>query len=114
MGSRFILRLHGALPFPYVVGGRPNPADLFADPDRQRVDVFASAGIAGVIVSMAARSTFASLIVELQVAITQPIRIDHALVVEGEWSWIGRNRIHLCRSAIVGSAASDRSAYPFY
>jgi small-conductance mechanosensitive channel len=50
--------------------------------------VFASAGIAGVIVGMAARSTFASLIAGLQVAITQPIRIDDAVVVEGEWGWI--------------------------
>ena len=50
--------------------------------------VFASAGIAGVVVGMAARSTFASLIAGLQVAITQPIRIDDAVVVEGEWGWI--------------------------
>jgi small-conductance mechanosensitive channel len=50
--------------------------------------VFASAGIAGVIVGMAARSSVASLIAGLQVAITQPIRIDDAVVVEGEWGWI--------------------------
>src|SRR5262245_44884732 len=50
--------------------------------------VFASAGIVGVIVGMAARSTFASLIAGLQVALTQPIRIDDAVVVEGEWGWI--------------------------
>ena len=50
--------------------------------------VFASAGIVGVVVGMAARSTFASLIAGLQVAITQPIRIDDAVVVEGEWGWI--------------------------
>ena len=50
--------------------------------------VFASAGIAGVIVGIAARSTFANLIAGLQVALTQPIRIDDAVVVEGEWGWI--------------------------
>ena len=50
--------------------------------------VFASAGIAGVIVGMAARSSVASLIAGLQVAITQHIRIDDAVVVEGEWGWI--------------------------
>lgn len=50
--------------------------------------VFASAGIASVIVGMAARSTFAGLIAGLQVALTQPIRIDDAVVVEGEWGWI--------------------------
>jgi len=37
---------------------------------------------------MAARSTFSSLIAGLQVALTQPIRIDDAVVVEGEWGWI--------------------------
>ena len=50
--------------------------------------VFAAGGIAGVVVGMAARSTFASLIAGLQVALTQPIRIDDAVVVEGEWGWI--------------------------
>ena len=37
---------------------------------------------------MAARTTFSSLIAGLQVALTQPIRIDDAVVVEGEWGWI--------------------------
>jgi small-conductance mechanosensitive channel len=63
---------------------------------------------------MAARSTFASLIAGLQVAITQPIRIDDAVVVEGEWAWIEENRIHLYRNAIVGFAEADRSADLFY
>jgi len=50
--------------------------------------IFASAGVAGLIVGMAARSTFASIIAGLQVALTQPIRLDDAVVVEGEWGWI--------------------------
>jgi small-conductance mechanosensitive channel len=50
--------------------------------------IFASAGVAGLVVGMAARSTFASIIAGLQVALTQPIRIDDAVVVEGEWGWI--------------------------
>ena len=50
--------------------------------------VLASAGIVGVIVGIAARSTFANLIAGLQVALTQPIRIDDAVVIEGEWGWI--------------------------
>jgi small-conductance mechanosensitive channel len=50
--------------------------------------IFASAGIAGLVVGMAARSTFASIIAGLQVALTQPIRIDDAVIVEGEWGWI--------------------------
>ena len=50
--------------------------------------VLASAGLAGLIVGMAARPTLASLIAGIQVAITQPIRIDDAVVVENEWGWI--------------------------
>ncbi|HWZ98061.1 MAG TPA: mechanosensitive ion channel domain-containing protein [Candidatus Dormibacteraeota bacterium] len=50
--------------------------------------IFASAGVAGLIVGMAARSTFAGVIAGLQVALTQPIRIDDSVVVEGEWGWI--------------------------
>jgi small-conductance mechanosensitive channel len=34
---------------------------------------------------MAARSTLANLIAGVQVALTQPIQIDDAVVVEGEW-----------------------------
>lgn len=50
--------------------------------------VLASAGIAGLVVGMAAKSTFSNLIAGLQVALTQPIRLEDAVVVEGEWGWI--------------------------
>ena len=50
--------------------------------------VFASAGVAGLIVGMAARPTLASPIAGVQVALTEPIRLDDAVVVEGEWGWI--------------------------
>jgi len=50
--------------------------------------IFASAGVAGLVVGMAARSTFAGIIAGLQVALTQPIRIDDSVVVEGEWGWV--------------------------
>ena len=50
--------------------------------------MLASAGIAGLIVGVAARNTFASLIAGIQVALTQPIRLEDSVVVEGEWGWI--------------------------
>jgi len=50
--------------------------------------MLASAGIAGLVAGIAARSTFASLIAGLQVAVTQPIRLEDSVVVEGEWGWI--------------------------
>jgi small-conductance mechanosensitive channel len=50
--------------------------------------VFASAGIAGIIVGLAARPTISSLLAGVQIAFTQPIRIDDVVVVEGEWGRI--------------------------
>ena len=52
------------------------------------VSLFASAGVAGIVVAMAARPTLASLIAGVQVALTEPIRIDDVVIVEGEWGWI--------------------------
>jgi small-conductance mechanosensitive channel len=52
------------------------------------VSLLASAGLAGLIVGMAARSTLSNLIAGIQVALTQPIRIEDAVVLEGEWGWI--------------------------
>lgn len=50
--------------------------------------VLASAGIAGLIVGFAARPTLGNLIAGVQLALTQPIRIDDVVIVEGEWGWI--------------------------
>src|SRR5580692_3938789 len=52
------------------------------------VSLLASAGLAGLIVGMAARSTLSNLIAGIQVALTQPIRIEDAIVLEGEWGWV--------------------------
>lgn len=52
------------------------------------MSLLASAGLAGLIVGMAARSTLSNLIAGVQVALSQPIRIEDAIVVEGEWGWI--------------------------
>jgi hypothetical protein len=47
--------------------------------------LLASAGIAGIIVGMAMKSTLSSLIAGLQIALTEPIRIDDVVIVAGEW-----------------------------
>jgi small-conductance mechanosensitive channel len=49
------------------------------------ISLLASAGVAGVIAGMAARSTLSSLFAGVQIAIAQPIRLDDVLIVEGEW-----------------------------
>jgi len=47
--------------------------------------LFASAGIAALVAGIAARSTFSNLIAGLQIALTEPIRLDDVVIVEGEW-----------------------------
>lgn len=50
--------------------------------------LLASAGILGVIVGVAAQSTLANLLAGIQIAVTEPIRLDDVVVVEGEWGRI--------------------------
>jgi small-conductance mechanosensitive channel len=47
--------------------------------------ILASAGVIGIIVGFAAQRTIATLLAGIQIAITQPFRIDDVLVVENEW-----------------------------
>jgi len=63
---------------------------LMTFPGVQRLGttLFASAGVAGLVVGIAARSTLANLIAGIQMALTEPIRIDDVVIVEGEWGWI--------------------------
>lgn len=49
------------------------------------VSLLASAGAAGIIVGLALQPVLKNLLAGIQLAITQPIRIDDALLVEGEW-----------------------------
>ncbi|MFW6244077.1 MAG: mechanosensitive ion channel family protein [Desulfovibrionales bacterium] len=50
--------------------------------------LLASAGIAGLIIGMAAQRTLGNLLAGIQIAFTQPIRLDDVVVVEGEWGRI--------------------------
>lgn len=50
--------------------------------------ILASAGIAGIVVGMAMKSTLSNLVAGVQIALTEPIRIDDVVIVSGEWGWI--------------------------
>jgi small-conductance mechanosensitive channel len=52
------------------------------------ISLFASAGIAGIIIGFAAQKLIGTFLAGVQLAITQPIRIDDVVIVEGEWGWI--------------------------
>ncbi|HTS13225.1 MAG TPA: mechanosensitive ion channel domain-containing protein [Candidatus Limnocylindrales bacterium] len=50
--------------------------------------LLASAGLIGLVVGMAMRPTISSLVAGVQIALTQPIRLEDVVIVEGEWGWI--------------------------
>ena len=50
--------------------------------------LLASAGLAGVVIGLAAKPLFGNLLAGLQIAFTQPIRLNDVVIVEGEWGII--------------------------
>jgi small-conductance mechanosensitive channel len=52
------------------------------------VSLLASAGVLGIILGFAAQRSLATLFAGIQIALTQPIRIDDVVIVENEWGWI--------------------------
>ena len=52
------------------------------------VSLFASAGVAGLVVGLAARPVLSNLIAGVQIAVTQPIRLGDEVVVEGEFGTV--------------------------
>jgi small-conductance mechanosensitive channel len=52
------------------------------------VSILASAGIMSIILGFAAQKTLGNLVAGVQIALTQPIRLDDVVIVENEWGWI--------------------------
>lgn len=50
--------------------------------------LLASAGIAGLVIGFAAQRTLGTFVAGMQIAFTQPIRVDDVVIVEGEWGRI--------------------------
>lgn len=50
--------------------------------------LLASAGVAGIVIGLAAQRSIAMLLAGIQLSITQPIRIGDTVIVENEWGWI--------------------------
>lgn len=65
--------------------------------------LLASAGIAGLVIGIAAKPILGNLLAGLQLALAQPIRMDDVVVVEGEWG-----RIEEIGSAYVVVALWDQ------
>lgn len=52
------------------------------------ISLLASAGAAGIVLGLALQPLLKNLFAGIQLAITQPIRIDDALLIEGEWGTV--------------------------
>src|SRR6516165_2996871 len=52
------------------------------------ISLFASAGVAGVVFGLAAQPVLSNLIAGIQLAVTQPIRLEDAVTVQNEYGWI--------------------------
>jgi len=50
--------------------------------------LLASAGLAGLVIGLAARPTISNLLAGVQLALAEPIRLDDVVIVEGEWGTI--------------------------
>ena len=57
---------------------------LFDDVRRIGISLFASAGVAGIIIGFAAQRIIATVIAGIQIAVTQPIRLDDVVIIENE------------------------------
>lgn len=57
------------------------------------LSLLASAGLAGVVLGFAAQRSIATVVAGVQIALTQPIRIDDVVIVEGEWGRIEEIRL---------------------
>jgi small-conductance mechanosensitive channel len=82
---RVLLRTADVLVVIVTVGA----ALMTFEPVRQYgVSLFASAGVAGLVAGLAARPVLSNLFAGVQLAMTQPIRIDDVVIVENEWGII--------------------------
>jgi small-conductance mechanosensitive channel len=65
-------------------------AMVMTSPEMRHVGagILASAGIAGIVLGIAARPFVETLLAGLQIAFTQPTNIDDVVIVEGEWGRI--------------------------
>jgi hypothetical protein len=78
------------------------------------VTLFASAGVAGIIAGLAARPVLSNFFAGVQIAVSQPIRIDDAVIVENESGTIEEINVQLCGGQALGFAAHGGAAELFH
>lgn len=83
--TRFLVR---GLNILIVIVGLASALMTFDPVQRLGTSLLASAGIGGIILGFAARPVLGNLLAGMQIALTQPFRIDDVLNVQGEWCWV--------------------------
>jgi len=68
--------------------------------------LLASAGVASLVLATAAKSTAANILAGLQIAISEPIRLDDVVIVQGEW---GRVEEITTSYVVIAYGISDAS-----
>lgn len=71
-----------------LIGGVSMALMTFPGARQVGASLLASAGVMGIVAGLAAKPVFSNLIAGLQLAVAQPIRIDDALVVKGEFGHV--------------------------
>lgn len=76
--------------FAVAVGSVALGAMLLTFPGAKQLgtSLLASAGLAGLVAGIAATPVLSNLIAGVQIALTQPIRLEDVVIVENEWGWI--------------------------
>lgn len=83
--TRFLVR---ALNILIVIIGLGAALITFESVQHMGASLLASAGVGGLILGFAARPVLSNLLAGMQIALTQPFRIDDVLNVQGEWCWV--------------------------
>jgi hypothetical protein len=91
----------------------PAPLMTFDAVRQYGISLFASAGVAGVIFGLAAQPVLSNLIAGIQLAMTQPIRLEDAVTVQNEYGWVEEITATYVVSPL-GPQAADRAAQLFH
>ncbi|MDL0431724.1 mechanosensitive ion channel [Marinobacter sp. TBZ242] len=83
--TRFLVRVLNVL---IVIVGLGAALVTFEPVRHLGSSLLASAGIGGIILGFAAKPVLGNLLAGMQIALTQPFRIDDVLYVQGEWCWV--------------------------
>ncbi|MBE7640159.1 mechanosensitive ion channel [Salegentibacter sp. BLCTC] len=76
------------LTFTVVIIGTSIILSQFRSMEKLGISMLASAGLATIILGIAAQSTLGNIIAGIQIALTKPARIGDTVIIEGRWGYV--------------------------